>query len=244
MIWSIIFVSLISIVCVLVGPLVVLSGKVMISELTNLRIIFLSAGLFLALATTDLLPEAFEINPHAGIYFALGIMALFLINGSHNHCYIHSVHSAPINKNTFRTFFAIILLHSFFDGFSVISLFHIETYTSIAVLISIMLHKFPEGLAVASFLFFMLGNKRKVLISLSIIICSNILGSVLSIFLIQSVEMFQYNISVILSITAGFFIFISCVEILPMLDKSQTTKNKFYFVLGFGIILILHGLLH
>lgn len=244
MIWIIISVSLISIICTLIGPSVILSSKVMISELTKQRVIFLSAGLFLALATIDLLPEAFGINPHAGIYLALGIMALFLISGSHNHCSIHSVHYNYINKNTFWAFFSIVLLHSFFDGFSVISLFHTETYTGVAVLISLLIHKFPEGLAVASFLIFMLEDKRKVFISLSIIICSNVLGSIFSIFLIQSIEMLQYNISVILSITAGFFIFISCVEILPMLNKKQTTINKYYVVLGFGTILVLHVLLH
>ncbi|MXO77159.1 MULTISPECIES: ZIP family metal transporter [Paenibacillus] len=244
MIWIIIFVSLISIICTLIGPLVILSSKVVISELTKQRIIFLSAGLFLALATIDLLPEAFEINPHSGIYFALGIIALFLINGSHYHCSIHSVHSTHINKTTFWAFLSIVLLHSFFDGFSVISLFHTETYTGIAVLISLLLHKFPEGLAVASFLIFMLEDKRKVFISLSIIIFFNLIGSIFSIFLIQSIEMLQYNISIILSITAGFFVFISCVEILPMLNEKKTTMNKFYVILGFGTILVLHVLLH
>ncbi|WP_254865256.1 hypothetical protein [Solibacillus isronensis] len=54
-----------------------------------------------------------------------------------------------------------MLIHTFFDGISIVASFIIDERIGFVVLIGVLLHKIPNGLTISSIVFTSLGSKKK-----------------------------------------------------------------------------------
>ena len=134
----------------LVGALVVLRHKPAQVRVLE-SFIAIGAGFMIAVALGEVVPEAFARDGSgAAIYLVAGYLAVHLaqhVLTPHFH-FGEETHSvSPVASIS-----ALIglLLHTFFDGVAIASGFQVSETLGILLFAAVLLHKLPEGLAMAS----------------------------------------------------------------------------------------------
>lgn len=120
----------------------------------------MAAGFMLAVALTDLLPDAIrQGGQRAAIVALAGYLVVHLIQ----HMTTDHVHRDDqpevVTAVASVSAFGGLLLHTFFDGVAIASGFGVSAGLGLLVFVAITLHKVPEGVAVAS-LFIAAGASR------------------------------------------------------------------------------------
>lgn len=94
-----------------------------------------------------------------------------------------------------------MIIHTFFDGLSIVASFAINKGLGFVVLIAVLLHKIPDGLTISSIVFASLKSKKKAIGASVLLGLSTIMGATTALFLTAFVSLQ----SSILAISGGFF---------------------------------------
>ena len=226
------FVSLIAILAV-----VVFLRKKTINNLTSL--VSLAAGVLLAFAWLDLIPEASRgIDFHEiGLVVLITIVLLFVVenffhwhNCRHKNCE-DAGHKHLIIFNLFGDG-----LHNLIDGVIIASTFIVDVRLGVVTTIAVLLHEVPQELADVGILIYSGLSKKKVLIYNYIFALTAIVGALLTYFF---AERFGNIIPYLLAVVAGNFIYLSLSDLVPIIHHTSREKVKlqvFWFI--FGVVLI------
>lgn len=223
----------------LAGLVTLLAGALAISGRTvSPRRIHLllgaTAGLLLAIAILDLVPEAVELNEDAPYTIIAGLLVLFLVrhfagehsHGGHDHDdepgsesqeqhHKHAVatHAAGL---AVITFFALGF-HRFVDGLVLPAAFELDSAVGFAAASAVLIHQFPDGIAAAS-LFLAAGwRRKKVLLGILIMALLTPIGSIAGLSLLGREALVGH----LIALAAATFIFIPLAELLPELRAKE-----------------------
>lgn len=199
------------------------------------RLFSIRAGILLAVAFTEILPEAWSQNHILAGWAALLAFALLFIMG-----HFAMLDSCPeyierrrIHYLGWTALFALTS-HSFIDGFNLSVSFSAGQSAGIAVGLALALHKIADGFTLTA-LFHQSGyGLRRSFWGLCGVAAATPLGSLIS---SQGLGRVSPGVSAaLLGFAAGSFIYIAAADILPRLHENEDKAGLLYFGLGlFGM---------
>ena len=107
-----------------------------------------------------------------------------------------------------------LVVHSFFDGISIGSAFIIDRALGLLVFTAIVLHKAPEGFAIASVVLATRGSRRSALLAAAAVGGASILGG-FSIFGMQTL------VGPALAVSAGVTLYVAASDLVPEVNRDQ-----------------------
>ncbi|MFM8314643.1 MAG: ZIP family metal transporter, partial [Deltaproteobacteria bacterium] len=192
------------------------------------------AGLLLSMAFLHMIPEAFKLIPRSfGIWLLVGFcLLLFLerfimVHACEEHgCHYHTVGIAA---------FLGLTVHGVIEGFALASS-QLVANLGVLVLIAIISHKAPAGIALTSILKISGKKPSQILGFVLGVALSGPLGIFLAYWILKS-EHYNNAAGVLLSISAGTFLYIGACDLLPELHRTDGEKLKrlVSFCLGIAI---------
>lgn len=218
-----------------------------------------TAGLLLAVAILDLVPEAVELNESAPYTIIAGLLVLFLVRhfaGDHGHdqgaghAHGQDGHGHPHETREEHhghvvathatglaaiTFFALGF-HRFVDGLVLPAAFELNSAVGLAAASAVLIHQFPDGIAAAS-LFLAAGwRRKKVLLGILVMALLTPIGSVAGLFLLGQEALVGH----LIALAAATFIFIPLAELLPELRaREHRWPVAVGFVIGCAVALVI-----
>lgn len=205
----------------------------------------ISAGMLLSIGIIDLAPEALEVNHKNGVFILLGIILIYFFQqfvASHFHFGEETHHHGNSNSAIVGAMLGM-MIHTFFDGFSIVASFEINFSLGLTVLLAILLHKIPDGLTISSIVLSLLGNRKVAFYSAVLLGASTLLGAFVAELLSKGNIVSEDITSAALSVTAGIFIYVACTDLLPEVNKSENRLISSFFILGIIIYFLIKELL-
>lgn len=228
----------------LIGGLYLLYGKRGARTLQRLAVPF-AAGALLAAAFLDLLPEAVEAaNARQALAYALGGLVLFFVlerslSWFHHH-HDHSHEGKGVGGLKHRNTSLIIIgdtLHNFIDGLAIGTAFLVDPAVGLITTAAIAAHEIPQEIGDFGLLLAKGMPKRQVLMVNLVSTVATIIGAVL---VYGFGDMLGLPESMLLAVTAGFFIYIAASDIIPTIHAEPRRRwaNLQTLVLILGIVLV------
>jgi zinc and cadmium transporter len=192
------------------------------TERRAMLFISFGAGVLLATAFLELLPEAVERSHHDGNFFisALGAMGAFFLlerflRGFHTHAESHAEASGylVLIGNT---------LHNFIDGVVIAATFLVSPALGVATTLAVAGHEIPKEVADFGILLSSHFSRSNALLLNFISGLAAMMGAAWCFLFAGLVER---RMSWILAATAGMFIYIAASDLLPELHRSHTRRE-------------------
>ena len=208
----------------------------------SIKLVCISVGIFLGLIFIHFLPEAIELNQNA-LWFTLGGFLLFYFLESMMLLHSHSDEEASGERHHAFGALAVLglSLHSAFDGLSIGIGFEVSSNLGYLATFGVLAHKIPDGIAIASILFFARELKKTVINYSVIISMITPLGTMLALLLIKDVS--KEIVGALLAFSSGFFTYIAASDLIPQTHKERGFQNFFYIIVGIGIMFLAKELL-
>lgn len=207
------------------------------SEQDSYALMALSAGLLFAIALMAIVPEAIKLHESSPIFIILGFGLFFLIQqlfSSHNH--------SVTGKSTKVILFGM-LLHTFLDGVSIVMGFHLDKAVGLVVLFAILLHKIPDGLTLSSIIYTKSRNRRKAVYASYLLGLSTVAGALATMSASQFFATNPVILPIALSLTAGMFLYIVTIDLLPAVTAIKDRRVSIYFLYGILLYIGIHQML-
>lgn len=224
----------------LIGGLYLLYGKRGVRTLQRLAVPF-AAGALLAASFLDLLPEAIEHDEASTVLSMtlLGLVIFFVLERSLSWFHHHHDHEASHPSGRRNTSLIIIgdLVHNFIDGLAIGAAFLVDPAIGLVTTAAIAAHEIPQELGDFGLLLAKGMSKRNVLLVNLLSAVATIIGASLVYGLGGELGISE---SVLLAVTAGFFIYIAASDIIPTIHAEPKRKwaNIQTAVLILGIIVV------
>jgi ZIP family zinc transporter/zinc and cadmium transporter len=200
----------------------------------------LGAGFMLAASLIDILPESIRLTGESALFYVLA--GYFLVHffehtvASHFHfgeethggeMHLHAAsHSALVG----------LAIHTFFDGVAIASGFLVSGGLGLVVFLAILLHKVPEGFAIASLMLAGGGSRRKALLGAVTLGASTVLGVVL-------MGIFHRAVAYTLPISAGVTLYVAASDLIPEINREPGVWSGILVFLGVALLIALHHLI-
>lgn len=185
-------------------------------------LIALSAGFLLALVFLTLIPESLQLlGPTASIYMLVGFAALHFFEHTlvaHLH-FGEEIHpEVMVSKIASLSAFSGLVIHAFFDGFSISAGMSHDFYIGVLVFIAILLHKIPEGLTIATVMLAAQQSRRNALLASVTIGLATMIG-VVTVFILQEVD--DQVVGVAFALSGGIAAYVGASDLIPEINRSD-----------------------
>ncbi len=209
--------------------------------------IALAFSVLVILGFLEILPESVElINSKITItysyilVFVLAIIGIIILKIIDIFIPNHS-HDGNSNTKTLKHIAIItavaVCVHNIIEGMALYSSFILSIKTGIIFSVGIALHNIALGLLIASGIYNSNNNKKQTFIYMLIISLSTFVGSIIMMLFNIYLES-NFVLGIVLSLTLGMIIYISILELLPLLLNG---KSKIVRIVGVitGLIVML-----
>lgn len=223
----------------LIGGVILLYREQVARNIAHLLASF-AAGTLLGTAFFDLLPEALEVNNQGiNVFFwsLFGILVFFLFER-----FIHWFHHPHEYENERGRHTATLVifgdsLHNFIDGIIIAGTFLVSIPVGIATSIAVALHEIPQEVGDFGILLREGLPGKRVLILNVLSSFTALVGALLTFLARETIEPF---LPILLSITAGFFIYISASDLIPEIHQEKRRHFALFesFLLIMGVLTI------
>jgi zinc transporter ZupT len=190
------------------------------------------AGMMLTIACLHLIPEGLIFNYYGMLYSLLGFVLMLFLQ-----LFLHC--ETNINKHSVLLITSLAL-HSIIDGIILSITFQRGVQIGLLATLIILLHKLSDGITVAGSLLHQNSSKYAIFYLSILISLLTPLGTTISALCFKSISM--KLLGALLCMTAGTFIFIATIELIPDILHKENNNNKLlsfiYFVSGILITMI------
>ena len=197
------------------------------------RLFAVRAGILLGVAFTEILPEAWELNPALAGWAAVGAFVLLFAIASFamlDSCGEY-LEQCRVHYLGWSALFALTT-HSFIDGFNLSVSFAAGQRAGIAVGMALALHKVADGFTLTS-LFFQSGfGPRKSFLLLLFVTGATPLAALLSSPAVGISALPPGPEASLLGFAAGSFVYIAAADVLSRLHKNADRASVLFFVSG------------
>ena len=185
-------------------------------------LIAVGAGFLLALVFLKLIPESLILlGPIASVYILLGFAMIHLFEHTlvgHLHFGEETHAEVMVSKMASLSAFSGLIVHAFFDGFSISAGMTHDFYIGVLVFVAVLLHKLPEGLTIATVMLAARQSRRNALLASASIGVSTMIGIVV-VFVLKTVGTEVVGIAFALS--GGIAAYVGATDLVPEVNKSQ-----------------------
>ncbi|CAE6507291.1 Zinc/iron permease [Nitrosomonas nitrosa] len=186
-------------------------------------LIAVAVGVLLGDAFLHLLPDALKISESAKsvlLWTLTGILCFYAIEQFLHWRHDHSIEIPATGACKPATFVKMNLLgdgiHNFVDGILIAGSFLVDPMLGVATTFAIVMHEIPQEISdIAVLIHGGYEKKRAVIIN---VLCASacIAGAMLTLLVAQIITL---NLSALLAITAGGFIYIATTDLIPLLRQ-------------------------
>lgn len=190
-----------------------------------------AAGALLSTAFFDLLPESQE-----PLWALVGILSFFLLER-----FIHHHHGHGKHAEEKKTIVPLIILgdtmHNFTDGVAIAATFLISIPLGIVTSLAVAAHEIPQEIGDFGLLLNRGMKRGKVLLINLYSSLAALAGAILTYIYKDNLEGF---LPLILSVTAGFFIYIALANLIPEIHNRDNQKVAFWesVMLFIGVLVV------
>ena len=190
-----------------------------------------AAGFLISVSLLDLLPDSIVYAGPVAPLIALGAFVLVHLTqhtlGRHFH---FGEETHDVSELVSSSALIGLLMHTFVDGVAVASGLRVGMGLGALVFVAVLLHKFPEGLAISS-LFLAAGARRsRAVLAAGALGASTLLGVVLT---DQLPLLRHYG----LAVSAGVTLYVAASNLVPELQDRPGARIPLSFVAGCGLYL-------
>jgi len=178
----------------------------------------LGAGFMLAAVILKMLPESARLTSLAPGLVLAGYLLIHLFEHTvapHFH-FGEEIHPEALSATAGASALLGLVVHSFFDGLSIGSGFVIDRALGILLFAAILLHKAPEGFAIASVVLAARGTRRQALGASAMVGVATLIGG-LAIFGVQTL------VGPALALSAGVTLSVAASDLVPEVNKEAGT---------------------
>jgi zinc and cadmium transporter len=178
----------------------------------------LSAGFMLAAVLLKMLPESTRLTPLAPVLVLAGYLLIHLFEHTvapHFH-FGEEIHPEQMSGHAGASALLGLLVHSFFDGISIGSGFMISRARGLLLFAAIILHKAPEGFAIATVVLATRGTRRQALLASGAVGVATLIGG-LSVFGVATL------VGPALALSAGVTLYVAASDLIPEVNKEDET---------------------
>ena len=132
-----------------------------------------------------------------------------------------------------------LIMHAAADGLAIGASVSSSTETGLIVFVAIMLHKGPAAFGLASFLEHIKLEKQKSQLYLLIFALSSPIMAIVTFFALKDTSLAtDENIGLALMFSAGTFIYVATVDVLPQVHSHEHEKDTtvWYVILGMALV--------
>lgn len=220
----------------LIGGLALFLSKNRFDKIIN-HLVSFSAGALLSGAMIHLLPESFESfqdNYLVGLLVLGGLIIFYIFEQFIHWHHCHRDTGSHVKPVSYLILFADGL-HNLMDGLAVGSAFMVDHRLGLASLVAIVSHEIPQELGDFGIMIYSGWTAKKALIFNLMSSLTFLAGGLATYFMSKTIDVTYF-----LPITAGGFIYIAAVDLLPQVNnKCQTNARLGYFIsFLLGIILL------
>lgn len=243
----------------LVGGFILLAKEKLAYKISHVLASF-AAGALLGTAFFDLMPEAAEAIEESGgehgtvfLWAVIGIITFYLlermIHWFHHHSFEHEEEKGHDNTHHKKPIIPLIMLgdsvHNFIDGAVIAITFMVNPSLGLVTALAVAAHEIPQEIGDFGVMLHE-GLKRKKIILFNIASAAlAFAGAILAYFIGKRIEGI---LPTALSLTAGFFIYISLSDLLPEIHhedkKGFAIIETISLLLGIAVIYFSVSLLH
>ena len=233
---------------------VVVAAALTLGVLTKIvhHLVSLSAGVLLATALLDILPEAFSAKAPPQALFATllgGLLFFFLLEKAelyrHTHHHEgdeHDHHHGFDRQQAGRGGWSVILgdsIHNFCDGVIIAAAFLADTRLGVVTSIAIIAHEIPQEVGDYIVLLNAGFSRGRALLFNALSGLAAVVGGVIGYFVVGPwQEFFPY----LLVIAASSFVYVAVADLIPQLQHRLTLKETaaqlFWLACGLAIVVI------
>jgi len=200
----------------------------------------LAAGALLAAAFMDLIPEAVSKgDPHlVPLMILVGVLVFFILESSLHWFHHHSSHNTHKHDQTDPVVPLIVIgdtLHNAIDGIAIAAGFLIDPLSGIIITLAVAAHEIPQEIGDFGLLLHKGLKKSKVLIINALSALATTVSAVVFFLLGSS---FEINLSPLLALIAGFFIYIALSDIIPGIHAEKKQKVLHSIILLAGVAFV------
>ena len=191
-----------------------------------------SAGFLISVSLIDLFPQSIVVaGPTAPIVALASYVLVHLTQhtiGRHFH-FGEETHSV----SEVVSFSALVglLMHTFVDGVAVASGLAVSTGLGILVFIAVLLHKFPEGLAISSLFLAAGAGRRRALLAAGALGATTIAGVLLT-------DHLGFLRTYGLAVSAGVTLYVGASNLVPEFQDRPGLRIPISFVAGCGLYFV------
>jgi ZIP family zinc transporter/zinc and cadmium transporter len=174
----------------------------------------LGAGFMLAAVLLKMLPESARLTPAAPALVLAGYLLVHLFEHTivpHFH-FGEEVHPEALKGTAGISALFGLAVHSVFDGLSIGSGFLIDRALGLLLFVAIVLHKAPEGFAIASVMLATRRSRREALLAAAAVGAATLLGG-LSIFGARAL------VGPALALSAGVTLYVAASDLVPEVNR-------------------------
>ena len=186
------------------------------------NLIALGAGFLLALVMIDLLPESIsKIGASAPLLMLLGFSVIHFVEHTvvkHLHFGEETHSHVMVSKIASTSAFWGLFIHAFFDGLAISAGMYYDLPLGILIFIAILLHKFPEGLTIASIMLAS-NQSRKTAVNATAGIAAGTMIGVFMIFFLQNLDPKITGFA--FAFSAGAALYVSASDLIPEINRSD-----------------------
>ena len=197
------------------GLLVAVKGRW--DEVLLKYFIALGAGFMLGAAFLGMMPESVRLTPLAPLLILVGYLVIHFFEhtlASHFH-FGEEVHLEAVLTPSVSLFALTgLLIHTFFDGVSIASGFHVGPGLGVLIFIAVALHKIPEGFTVGSIMLASGRSRRTALASSIALGLSTIFGVLFASYL-------EGLLGYRLALSAGVMIYVAASDLIPEVNREK-----------------------
>jgi ZIP family zinc transporter/zinc and cadmium transporter len=178
----------------------------------------LSAGFMLAAVLLRMLPESTRLTPLAPVLALGGYLLIHLFEHTvapHFH-FGEEIHPEQMRGHAGTSALLGLIVHSVFDGISIGSGFMISRALGLILFAAIVLHKAPEGFAIATVVLATRGTRRQALLAAGAVGIATLVGG-LSVFGAAPL------VAPALALSAGVTLYVAASDLVPEVNKEHET---------------------
>ena len=199
------------------------------------------AGFMLAVAITEVLPEAFARSGSAAPALVLaGYLAVHLTQHTVTPHFHFGEETHSVARVAGTSALVGLLLHTFFDGVAIASAFLVRPELGVMMFIAIFLHKLPEGVTIASLMLASGRPGRTAFQAAALLGIATLAGVLIT-------DRLQFLSTHGLALAAGVTLYVAASNLVPEFQGKRDWGLSTAFFLGAGVFyatkVALHALL-
>jgi ZIP family zinc transporter/zinc and cadmium transporter len=205
----------------------------------SIFLISFGAGVMLAIAFLDLIPEAASACGNSWIMVFIGFLLLYILQ---NIIMVHPCHDEDCKTHLGVLSTVGFSIHSLLDGVIVSVGFAGGLVLGALTAVAVILHKLPDGITITGILVHSGASRKKILIFSVFVALLTPLGAAASYFFLRNLPAETYGI--LIALTAGSFIYLAASDLLPESHKIRHNGNAVSFFAGVIIVAFIGRFLH